>query len=65
MDLKKEPDGTCKAEEYTIWKENLTRSAKCKNRLCIKKKTRTWRHDNRNYQNLSTEGEDWIKLAEP
>ena len=38
MDLKKEPDGTSKAEEYTIWKENLTRSAKCKNRLYIKKK---------------------------
>ena len=37
MYLKKKPNGTSKAEEYTVWKENLTRSAKCRSRLCLKK----------------------------
>lgn len=37
MGLKKKPNGTSKAEKYTIWKENLTRSAKPKSRLCWKK----------------------------
>lgn len=37
MGLKKKPNGTSKAEECTIWKENLTRSAKSKSRLCLKK----------------------------